>query len=252
MLPVVLLLVRGVADGDAMRLAVITILLVTGVASYGFNMLLVAGFASDQHAVGYIYMCCQWWCSSAVWSPCCWLQVLPVVVVFSCVITLLLAIVLPVVVFFQLWVQYAFGYRCCLWCFLFVFSGVWSPCCWLQVLPVVMFFSCVIMLLVTGVASGGVLQLCDHAVGYRCCQWWCSSAVWSCCWLQVLPVVVFFSCDHAVGYRCCQWWCSSAVWSPCCTTWASCSVSSTKLPLSWGAPWVPLLPSHSVRLATSL
>ena len=60
MLPVVLLLVRGVADGDAMLLAVITILLVTGVASYGFNMLLVAGFASDQHAVGYIYMCCQW------------------------------------------------------------------------------------------------------------------------------------------------------------------------------------------------
>ena len=86
MLPVVLLLVSGVADGDVMLLAVIIMLLVTGVASCGFSILLVTGFASDQLAVGYIYTCCQCWCSSDVWLPYCWLQVL----FFSCVITMLL------------------------------------------------------------------------------------------------------------------------------------------------------------------
>ena len=76
-------------------------------------------------------------------------------VFFRCVITMLLAIVLPVVVFFQLWDQYAV-------------TGVASDG---------VFSGVITMLLVTGVASGGVPQLCDHhAVGYRCCQW-CSSAV---------------------------------------------------------------------------
>ena len=97
---------------------------------------------------------------------------------FSCVITMLLVTGVASGGGVQLCDHLAVGYSVASGG---VFSVVGSVCFWIQVLPVmffVCFFRCVItMLLVTGVASGDVLQLCDHAVGYRCCQWWCSSAV---------------------------------------------------------------------------
>ena len=82
----------------------------------------------------------------------------------------------------------------------------------------VMVFSCVITMLL--VAVGGAAQLCDHhAVGCRCCRWCCFSFMWllspsywllvgcssllfsPCGWLQVLPVVVFFSCVITMLYH---------------------------------------------------